>query len=236
MLRRISDMISAHFARGKVSRDRWCAQDEEARANMVADQIEARGVRDQNVILAMKKVCRHHFIPENLRVAAYEDHSLPIGEGQTISQPYVVAVMTEAILPQSDMKVLEIGTGSGYQTAILAELCSDVYTIEISESLGRNASQRLAGLYKNVHVRIGDGYSGWPEEAPFDAILVACAPVDVPRPLVDQLKEGGRMVIPVGETRVQELVVLTRTEGRLEQRAILPVRFVPMVDDQGGKY
>ena len=207
-----------------------------ARERMVTKQIEARGVRDSSILRAMRKVRRHQFIPENLRVAAYEDHALPIGEGQTISQPYVVAVMTEAIQTRPDMKVLEIGTGSGYQAAILGELCKSVYTIEIVESLGKNAAKLLAGLYKNVHVRIGDGYSGWPEEAPFDAILVTCAPTKVPRPLADQLKEGGRMVIPVGETWVQELVVLTKKNGRLEQQAILPVRFVPMVDSQGKKY
>ena len=206
------------------------------RETMVSRQIEARGVRDQKVLGAMRKVQRHRFVPENVRVAAYEDHALPIGEGQTISQPYVVAMMTEAINPGPDMKVLEIGTGSGYQAAILAELCKSVYTIEIVESLGKNAAGLLAGLYKNVHVRIGDGYQGWPEEAPFDAILVTCAPTKVPQPLTDQLKEGGRMVIPVGETWVQELVILTKIKGRLEQQAILPVRFVPMVDSEGNKY
>jgi protein-L-isoaspartate(D-aspartate) O-methyltransferase len=134
------------------------------------------------------------------------------------------------------MKVLEIGTGSGYQAAILAELCKSVYTIEIVDALGKRAGKLLAGLYKNVHVRIGDGYQGWPEEAPFDAILVTCAPTQVPRPLADQLKEGGRMVIPVGESWVQELVVLTKRNGRLDQHAIIPVRFVPMVDPRGKKY
>jgi len=207
-----------------------------ARENMVARQIESRGVRNPNVLRAMRKVRRHQFVPENLRLAAYEDYALPIGEGQTISQPYVVAVMTEAVITGPELKVLEIGTGSGYQAAILAELCKSVYTIDIVEILGKKAAKLLAGLYENVHVRIGDGYSGWPEEAPFDAILVTCAPAKVPQPLTDQLKEGGRMVIPVGETWVQELVVLSKKKGRLEQQAILPVRFVPMVDAEGKKY
>ncbi len=207
-----------------------------ARERMVSMQLEARGVRNQDVLRVMRKVRRHLFVPENLRGVAYEDHALPIGEGQTISQPYVVAMMTAAIEPKPDMKVLEIGTGSGYQAAILGELCQSVYTIEIVESLGKKAAGQLARLYKNVHVRIGDGYSGWPEEAPFDAIIVTCAPTKVPQPLADQLKEGGRMVIPVGETGVQELVVLTKKNGRLREQVILPVRFVPMVDSQGKKY
>lgn len=206
------------------------------RENMVARQIEDRGISDSGVLGAMRVVKRHEFVPESLRGSAYADHPLPIGEGQTISQPYIVALMTEGIRPKPHMKVLEIGTGSGYQAAILAELCKSVYTIEIVEVLGKRAGKLLAGLYKNVHVRIGDGYQGWPEEAPFDAILVTCAPTQVPRPLADQLKEGGRMVIPVGESWVQELVVLTKRKGRLDQHAIIPVRFVPMVDPRGKKY
>lgn len=206
------------------------------REKMVAEQIEARGIHDPQVLKAMRKVKRHQFVPEGLRAGAYGDHALPIGEGQTISQPYIVALMTAVVKPEPGMKVLEIGTGSGYQAAILAELCKSVYTIEIVDALGKRAGKLLAGLYKNVHVRIGDGYQGWPEEAPFDAILVTCAPTQVPRPLADQLKEGGRMVIPVGESWVQELVVLTKRNGRLDQHAIIPVRFVPMVDPRGKKY
>lgn len=206
------------------------------RERMVAEQIEGRGIRDPNVLKAMRTVKRHQFVPIMLRDMAYGDHPLPIGEGQTISQPYIVALMTEAVRPRPDMKVLEIGTGSGYQAAVLAELCKSVYTIEIVESLGTRAGQILAGLYRNVHVRIGDGYQGWPGEAPFDAIMVTCAPTKVPRPLADQLKEGGRMVIPMGEAGVQELVVLTKKNGRLEQQAIIPVRFVPMVDRRGKTY
>lgn len=206
------------------------------REGMVVDQIEARGVRDPGVLAAMRKVQRHLFVPDRLRNRAYGDHPLPIGEGQTISQPYIVALMTETIRPDPAMKVLEIGTGSGYQAAVLAELCKSVYTIEIVDSLGRRAGQILSGLYENVHVRIGDGYQGWPEAAPFDAIIVTCAPKDVPRPLADQLKEGGRMVIPVGKAGAQELVVLTKKDGRLERQAIVPVRFVPMVDRRGKTY
>ncbi len=206
------------------------------REEMVAQQIEARGISDPSVLKAMRTVRRHRFVPESLRGIAYADHPLPIGEGQTISQPYIVALMTEAIRPKPHMKVLEIGTGSGYQAAVLAELCQSVYSIEIVESLGRRAEKLLRGLYQNVYVRIGDGYQGWPEEAPFDAILVTCAPTKVPRPLEEQLKEGGRMVIPVGESWVQELVVLTKRNGRLERREIIPVRFVPMLDAKGRKY
>lgn len=206
------------------------------RERMVAEQIASRGVRDPKVLNAMRTVKRHQFVPDEFRDQAYGDHPLPIGEGQTISQPYIVALMTEVIKPEPHMKVLEVGTGSGYQAAVLAELCNGVYTIEIVEILGKRAERILSGLYKNVRVRIGDGYLGWPEAAPFDAILVTCAPTKVPRPLEDQLREGGRMVIPVGEAWAQELVVLTKKGGRLQQQAIIPVRFVPMVDRKGKKY
>jgi protein-L-isoaspartate(D-aspartate) O-methyltransferase len=206
------------------------------RERMVTEQIKARGIRDPQVLNAMRTVKRHQFVPDELRDKAYGDYPLPIGEGQTISQPYIVALMTELVKPEPNMKVLEVGTGSGYQAAVLAELCKSVYTIEIVEILGKRAGRILSGLYKNVHVRIGDGYQGWPEVAPFDAILVTCAPAKVPRPLSDQLKEGGRMVIPVGEAWVQKLVVLTKKDDRLQQQAIIPVRFVPMVDHKGGKY
>lgn len=203
---------------------------------MVTEQIEARGIRDPKVLNAMRTVKRHQFVPDGLRDKAYGDYPLPIGEGQTISQPYIVALMTEVVKPQLSMKVLEVGTGSGYQAAVLAELCKSVYTIEIVEILGKRAGGILSRLYKNVHVRIGDGYQGWPEVAPFDAVLVTCAPTKVPQPLLDQLKEGGRMVIPVGEAWVQKLVVLTKKDGRLQQQEIIPVRFVPMVDRKGKKY
>ncbi|PKN67648.1 MAG: protein-L-isoaspartate O-methyltransferase [Deltaproteobacteria bacterium HGW-Deltaproteobacteria-12] len=207
-----------------------------ARERMVADQIEARGISDPGVLQAMRTVKRHLFVPEGLRGRAYVDHPLPIGEGQTISQPYIVALMTEVIKPEQGMKVLEIGTGSGYQAAVLAELCKSVYTIEIVEILGKRARQILSGLYKNVHFKIGDGYQGWPEAAPFDAIIVTCSPTKVPPPLADQLKEGGKMVIPVGEAGRQELVVLRKKDGRLERHAIIAVRFVPMVDHRGKTY
>lgn len=206
------------------------------RERMVAEQIAARGIDDERILAALRKVPRHLFVPAPVRSRAYEDHPLPIGEGQTISQPYVVALMTLAIAPQADMRVLEVGTGSGYQAAILAELCRSVHTIEIVETLGRRAADLLAARYPNVHVQIGDGYRGWPEEAPFDAIVVTCSPTEVPPPLVEQLREGGRMVIPVGERGIQELVLLTRQGGRLVRESILPVRFVPMVDSQGKRY
>lgn len=210
--------------------------DRQQREQMVSEQIEKRGVQDQRVLAAMRKVERHLFVPEKYRKYAYVDSALPIGEGQTISQPYIVALMTEVVQPRPNMKVLEIGTGSGYQAAVLAEICRSVYTIEILEKLGRQAQKLLSGLYKNVHVRIGDGYQGWPEEAPFDAIIVTCAPTHVPQPLVEQLREGGRMVIPMGQAGKQELFVLTKTAGKLVQKEVVPVRFVPMVDKEGKTY
>ena len=206
------------------------------RKKMVAEQIEARGISDKNVIAALNKVPRHKFVPEKYRHLAYADHPLPIGEGQTISQPYIVALMTEVIQPNKKMKVLEIGTGSGYQAAVLAELCGSVYTIEIVEKLGLRAKLILEEIYKNVKVKIGNGYKGWSQEAPFDAMIVTCAPTHVPEPLVRQLKEEGKMVIPVGSAGFQELVVMIKKEGRLIQRAIIPVRFVPMVDNKGKTY
>lgn len=206
------------------------------RERMVAEQLETRGLKNKKVLQVMRTVPRHKFVPQHVRHLAYADHPLPIGEGQTISQPYIVALMTEVINPDKTMRVLEIGTGSGYQAAVLAELCGSVYTIEILESLGVQAGKILSGLYKNVHVRIGDGYQGWPEAAPFDAILVTCAPTKVPKPLANQLKEGGRMVIPVGEAGSQNLVVLTKKDGKLVEQSIIPVRFVPMVDSTGETY
>ncbi len=201
------------------------------RSNMVSGQIEARGVEDPRVLEAMRKVPRHLFVPESDRHLSYRDHPLPIGEGQTISQPYIVAFMTETLQLQSDDRVLEIGTGSGYQAAVLAEIVREVYTIEIIESLGKRARRILEKLgYKNVHVKIGDGYKGWPEMAPFDAVIVTCAPHRIPTPLVEQLAEGGRMIIPVGETGgVQNLVKGVKRGDKLETRGVLPVRFVPML-------
>jgi protein-L-isoaspartate(D-aspartate) O-methyltransferase len=198
------------------------------RAEMVATQIEARGVSDARVLEALRAVPRHRFVPAELQEMAHADRPLPIGHDQTISQPYIVALMTELVRPRPEMKVLEIGTGSGYQAAVLAECTGEVYTIEIVPELGRRAAALLGELgYDNVHTRVGDGYGGWPEQAPFDAIVVTAAPPQIPQPLLDQLAPGGRLVIPVG-TYFQELVVVTRTPDGLARQSVTPVRFVPM--------
>lgn len=199
---------------------------------MVEEQIAGRGVENAAVLDALRQVPRHLFIPESVRDQAYEDFPLPIGEGQTISQPYIVALMTQLADLGPEDKVLEIGTGSGYQAAVLSRLAREVYSIEILEPLGRRAAGTLQRLgYDNVHVRVGDGYGGWPEEAPFDAILVtAAAPDQPPPPLEEQLKVGGRMVIPVGKY-FQDLVVLTRTPQGKVRRSVIPVRFVPMTGE-----
>jgi protein-L-isoaspartate(D-aspartate) O-methyltransferase len=198
------------------------------RERMVEEQIAARGVHDERVLAALRRVPRHRFVPEDVAAQSYGDHPLPIGHGQTISQPYIVGFMSAALGLDGDEKVLEIGTGSGYQAAVLSELAREVFTIEIIPELGERARSTLAELgLANVHVRVGDGYLGWPEEAPFDAILVTAAPVHVPQPLVDQLALGGRMILPVGDDR-QELVLLRRTEKGIEREEVLPVRFVPM--------
>ena len=201
------------------------------REHMVKQQIMARGVEDPRVLEAMRKVPRHLFVPEKYRAFSYRDHPLPIGEDQTISQPYIVAFMTEALNLRPEDRVLEIGTGSGYQAAILAELVKEVYTIEIIEKLGKRARQTLNALgYKNIWVKIGDGYKGWPENAPFDAIIVTCAPEQIPEALVRQLDEGGRMIIPVGrQGTVQKLVRAVKKKGRLVTKDEMYVRFVPMV-------
>jgi len=202
--------------------------EEARRREMVSTQIEARGIDHSRVLDAMRSVPRHLFVPPNLRDEAYRDGPLPIGYQQTISQPYIVALMTELIRPEASMKVLEVGTGSGYQAAVLAECVGDVYTIEIVPELGRRSAVLLERLgYRNVHLRIGDGFDGWPEEAPFDAILVTAAPAEVPQPLKEQLAEGGRLVIPVGRGS-QDLIVLTRTAEGFEQSRVTGVRFVPM--------
>lgn len=202
------------------------------RQKMVQEQVKPRSVQDERVLTAMSKVPREEFVPENMRGQSYADSALPIGHDQTISQPFIVAFMTEQLRPQPTDRVLEIGTGSGYQTAILAELVKDVYTIEIIEPLAKDASARLARLgYSNAHVKIGDGYQGWPEVAPFDAIIVTCAPDKVPQPLTEQLKEGGRMIIPVGNGLDQQLFLLEKKGGQMAQRAILPVRFVQMIGE-----
>ena len=196
---------------------------------MVDAQIAARGVRDPRVLAAMREVPRHEFVPLEIRAAAYEDRPLPIGYRQTISQPYIVAFMTEKLAPKPTDRVLEIGTGSGYQAAVLAKLVAEVFTIEIVEPLAARATADLRRLgFASVHVKAGDGYKGWPEHAPFDVIIVTCAPEHVPQPLIDQLKEGGRMIVPVGESGAQELYLLEKRAGKIERRAVLPVRFVPM--------
>ena len=203
---------------------------------MVEHQLKARGIKDERVLAAMAKVPREEFIAADARTDAYEDGPLPIGYDQTISQPYIVAFMTEQLRPKPSDRVLEIGSGSGYQAAILAELVADVYTIEIIEPLAKTAEATLQRLaYKNVHIKVGDGYKGWPEEAPFDAVIVTCAPEKVPQPLVDQLKDGGRMVIPVGERFAQQLYLLEKKNGQLKESATLPVRFVPMLRDRQRK-
>lgn len=203
----------------------------QARARMVREQIVARGITDPRVLEAMGRVPRHEFIPAGERGEAYEDWPLPIGYGQTISQPYIVAFMTAALELKPGDRVLEVGTGSGYQAAVLAGLVAEVYTIEIVEPLARRAEADLRRLgYGNVKVRAGDGHRGWPEAAPFDAIIVTCAPEDVPRALVEQLRPGGRMIIPVGsQWGAQELYLLKRTATGMRRQAVLPVRFVPMV-------
>ncbi|MFZ0392139.1 MAG: protein-L-isoaspartate(D-aspartate) O-methyltransferase [Calditrichia bacterium] len=198
------------------------------RKNMVENQIRARGIKDERVLLALENVPRHEFVSAQLHNQAYRDDPLPIGEGQTISQPYIVAYMTEQLHLKPQDKVLEIGTGSGYQAAILAELCDSVFSIEIIPKLSEHASQVLKKLgYNNVYLRVGDGYLGWPEHAPFDAIIVTAAPEKIPQPLIDQLAKGGRMIIPVGD-KWQELILLTKTADGIKQKKKIPVRFVPM--------
>ena len=207
------------------------------RERMAKTQIEARGVLDKRVLQAMRKVERHRFVPAEYLDYAYRDHPLPIGYGQTISQPYIVALMTEALNLRTTDKVLEIGTGSGYQTAVLAEICAEVYSIEIVEPLGLQARALLDTLgYQNIQVKIGDGYKGWPEFAPFDCIIVTCSPTHIPPALEEQLAEEGRMVIPVDEEFYQELVLLVKVHGELKRTNIIPVRFVPMLRKDGTTY
>lgn len=208
-----------------------CLQDEYAglRHQMVTDQIQARGVTNQQVLSAMKKVPRHLFVPEGSQSTAYQDRPLPIGLGQTISQPYIVGYMTEAIRPKKTDVVLEIGTGSGYQAAVLAEIVKDVYTLEIIPELGLMAKERLKILgYDNIHAKVSDGYHGWNEHAPFDAIVVTAAAEQIPEPLIEQLADGGRMIIPVGAAfEVQNLVMVTKKNGEVKQKRLFAVRFVP---------
>ncbi len=202
-----------------------------SRESMVQTQIIARGVTDMATLRAMRAVPRHEFVPRELAARAYDDSPLPIGYNQTISQPYIVAFMTELIRPQKGQRVLEVGTGSGYQAAVLAEIVDSVYTIELIGELAEEASARLRRLgYRNIAVRQGDGYLGWPEHAPFDAILVTAAAEEIPQPLVMQLKEGGIMVIPVGSTwDVQSLTVVRKGANGVTTESVLPVRFVPLI-------
>lgn len=196
---------------------------------MVDAQIEARGVKDQKVLAAMRKVPRHLFVPENMKRYAYRDEPLLIGEGQTISQPYIVAYMSEALQLKGHERILEVGTGSGYQAAILAEIVKEVFSVELLESLSLNAQDVLKKLsYKNIYFRVGDGTLGWKEHAPYDAIIVTAAPTKVPKALQDQLKSGGKMVIPVGAA-FQELVLVTKEKRKFKKKKLLPVRFVPLI-------
>lgn len=196
---------------------------------MVETQIAARGITNPATLAAMREVPRHEFVPPDLRAEASGDHPLPIGHGQTISQPYIVAFMTDAIRPQAGERILEIGSGSGYQAAILAHSGAEVFTMEIIAPLAEMARQNLERLgIKNVHVRHGDGHRGWPELAPFDAIIVTCAPDHIPPDLVAQLRDGGRMIIPVTSGLHQELILLHKQANTMEKQSVLPVRFVPM--------
>jgi len=210
------------------------------RKKMVNEQIVARGIKDKKVISAMLKVPRHEFIPEKYCKIynPYGDYPVPIGEGQTISQPYIVALMTELLVKEQELlknkkRILEIGTGSGYQAAILAEIYPQVYTIEIIESLAKKAEKNLKRFgYQKVKVKCGDGYLGWEECAPFDGIIVTCAPDHIPQPLIEQLKEGGRMVIPVGEYPQQTLYLVEKRNGQISKKVIIPVLFVPMTGEE----
>ena len=202
-----------------------------AKRRQMVDVVRARGVADYRVLDAMGRVPRHLFVPEKVRPQAYEDFPLPIGSQQTISQPYIVALMTSLLDLKGGEKVLEIGTGSGYQAAVLSQVAGEVYTIEILGPLSESARRAIDGLgYGNIHFRVGDGYAGWPEAAPFDGILVTAAPEKVPQPLLDQLKVGGKLVIPVGSF-FQDLLVYTRTATGIERKNVAPVRFVPMTGE-----
>ncbi|MGA8655242.1 MAG: protein-L-isoaspartate(D-aspartate) O-methyltransferase [Chthoniobacterales bacterium] len=206
-----------------------CQASNENCRRMVEDQIESRGLSDGRVLQAMREVPRQEFVPESVRQEAFEDHPLPIGCGQTISQPYIVAYMLEySRLRQTD-RVLEVGTGCGYQTALLAKLVYRVFTIEIIPTLANRARATLTRLgFGNIKYKTGDGALGWPEEAPFDAIIVTAAPTYIPKPLVDQLKEGGRLILPVGELKSQQLILLEKIHGVINRKILVPVRFVPL--------
>ncbi len=217
-------LLSCQQQDKKKPEEDWTAM----RAKMVQQQIIARGVRGPKIIAALKSVPRELFVPEKYRASAYEDKALPIGQGQTISQPYIVAFMTQQLHIKPGDRILEIGTGSGYQAAILGQIADSVFSIEIIPELAERARKTIQSLhYDNVLIMQGDGYLGWPDKAPFDAIIVTAAPPSIPPPLLDQLKTGGRMILPVGKY-VQELVVVNKTEHGLNMDNVLPVRFVPM--------
>lgn len=200
-----------------------------ARNRMVDRHLVERGIKDPRVLEAFRTVPRHRFLPPDSQRLAYEDESIPIGEGQTITPTYDVAFMTEALQPKPTDKVYEVGTGSGYQASILSRLVKDVYSVEIHKSLGERAAKVIKELgYDNIHTRIGDGYAGWPEAAPFDAVIVTCAPEAIPQPLVDQLKEGGRMVIPIGSRFDQAVYLMVKKDGKLVGKKLRPTLFVPM--------
>lgn len=223
--RPLAALVAWALATGAAAQDRFA----EVRRRMVADEVAAAGVRDPRVLESMETIPRHEFVEGALRMQAYYDMALPIGAGQTISPPFVVAYMTEALQTKPEDKVLEIGTGSGYQAAVLSPLVSEVYTIEIVPELGRRAARTLQRLgLENVHARIGDGFLGWPEAAPFDKIIVTCSPEKVPEPLVEQLAEGGRLVIPVGERYQQTLYLMVKKDGQLERESLQSTLFVPM--------
>ncbi len=229
----VFQMLGLMYGLGITAPHTVCAQPRNAytaaREHMVTEHVAAEGVTNARVLESMRAVPRHQFVREELRPFAYNDQALDLGHKQTISPPFIVAYMTEVIDPQPTDTVLEIGTGSGYQAAVLSGLVKDVYTIEIVEPLGKRAATTLKLLdYKNIHCRIGDGYKGWPEQAPFDKIIVTCSPENIPEPLVEQLKEGGKMIIPLGERYQQVFHLLEKKDGKLEQKKLIPTLFVPM--------
>ncbi len=204
----------------------------QSRRRMVEQQLSARDITDRRVLDAMRQIPRHLFVPKNMRARAYVDGPLPIGHNQTISQPYIVALMTQLARPHPSAVALDVGTGSGYQAAVLSQLCEQVYSIEIVPPLAQSAQQRLQELgFRNVHVRLGDGYRGWPEKGPFDLIIVAAAPERVPQPLIDQLKPGGRLVMPVGKREQYLVLIEKQLDGSVGQRRVAPVAFVPMTGE-----
>ncbi|WP_420399715.1 protein-L-isoaspartate(D-aspartate) O-methyltransferase [Flagellimonas sp.] len=230
MIRAVVILFSFLMSHALLGQNNYTAQ----RKQMVETQIKARGIDNLATLYALLNVPRHLFVPEDLKAFAYNDNPLPIGNGQTISQPYIVAYMTQALRLRKDDRVLEIGTGSGYQAAVLAKIVDSVYTIEIVEELAQIAKQRLRNLnYSNVVVRRGDGYNGWPDKAPFDAIMVTAGAEYIPQPLIDQLKVGGRMIIPVGpHNQVRQLVLITKKKNKVVKRNVMAVRFVPFTREE----